>query len=129
MLEWGVETYLRIENICQYYVIFLFCVGASKFCFCFSNFANYEIISKLLKQKERKGWNSHKKRKEKNKNICKSFGDFDVFEYNKSMKKMGKILAIIFLVVPMVFGMMFLSPNLTHNSAQTAQNGGGGQTF
>ena len=42
------------------------------------------------------------------------------------MKKLGKILAIILLIAPMVFGVMFLSPNLAYNSTQTAQNGGGG---
>ena len=42
------------------------------------------------------------------------------------MKKLGRILAIIFLAVPLIFGAMFLSPNLAHNATQTAQNGGGG---
>ena len=42
------------------------------------------------------------------------------------MKKMARVLAIIFLLVPMVFGAMFLSTNLTHNATQTTQNGGGG---
>ena len=42
------------------------------------------------------------------------------------MKKLAKVLFGILLIAPLVFGAMFLSPNLTHNATQTAQNGGGG---
>ena len=56
----------------------------------------------------------------------KSFGVFCVFVYNKYMKRFVRILGIIVLMLPMVFGAMFLSPNLALNATQTAQNGGGG---
>ena len=42
------------------------------------------------------------------------------------MKRFVRILGIIVLMLPMVFGAMFLSPNLALNATQTAQNGGGG---
>ena len=42
------------------------------------------------------------------------------------MKRLGRILLSILLLVPMLVGMAFLSPNLALNATQTAQNGGGG---
>ena len=54
----------------------------------------------------------------------KSFGVFLVFVYNKNMKRFVRILGIIVLMLPMVFGAMFLSPNLAHNTTLTTQNGG-----
>ena len=62
----------------------------------------------------------------KKRNIKKSFGDFCVFVYNKNMKKLVRTMLSILLVVPMIVGVMFLSPNLAHNATQTTQNGGGG---
>ena len=42
------------------------------------------------------------------------------------MKRLGRVLLSILLIVPMLVGMAFLSPNLALNAPQTAQNGGGG---
>ena len=42
------------------------------------------------------------------------------------MKRLGRVLLSILLIVPMLVGMAFLSPNLALEATQTAQNGGGG---
>ena len=42
------------------------------------------------------------------------------------MKRLGRVLLSILLLVPMLVGMAFLSPNSALNAPQTAQNGGGG---
>ena len=42
------------------------------------------------------------------------------------MKRLGNVLLSILLLLPMLVGMAFLSPNLALEAPQTAQNGGGG---
>ncbi len=56
------------------------------------------------------------------KNLLKTFGDFCVFEYNILMKRLSNILILILFVVPTLFGVLFLHPEI----APATLNGGGG---